>query len=260
MFKGNMDITKIYIQNTDSENKDSQSQELVVETEPIKLLLKNSNDLVKDNKIYKEIVSGEDKINILSAKLYEIGIYIERSWSDYEDEGTLGSVLWDSKKGELKSLGGQDIGEGVISFKYELPSEAGELKVIPYVDYFYGDFDPHENRMETHLIENGKKYDFGNYGTVEIKNIEEKDDKTLITARTTGYRSILGLQIFDQAGKQYYTRYEENKNILGDLDMEVTYVFNKLDLNEKYYIETFKQDGKSDFKILTDQIINLDIK
>lgn len=44
--------------------------------------------------------------------------------------------------------------------------------------------------------------------------------------------------------------------ILGLLDMEVTYVFNKLDKEKNYYLET----SKSDLVILKEQIIKMERK
>lgn len=53
--------------------------------------------------------------------------------------------------------------------------------------------------------------------------------------------------------------YDQYKNVLGILEMEVTYVFDKLDSNENYYIEVPIEDEKSDFKVLTDDIIKLEL-
>ncbi|MGL5351902.1 MAG: DUF4179 domain-containing protein [Clostridium sp.] len=261
ILNGEIDITNLNIQNIQAENKDSETQSLDVSSEPIKVSLDSSKVLIKDYEINEKIAFEGNTIEISGGQKYETGIFINKKDSGGNSETSLNYALWDSEKGKLKGMGGLLKGNGIISSKYELPSEDGEVKIVPYIHYYYGEFDPNENREDIHLIENGKKYDFGSYGTLEIKNIENKDNKTLITAKTTGYQSMFGFKLVDENIKQHYSpRYEENKNILGTLDMEVTYVFNKLDLDGKYYIQSPKQDGKSDFKILTDQIINLDIK
>lgn len=260
IFKGTMDITQINIQNTKAENKDSETSSIEVVEKPLSLELDSRNIPTQEYKIGKEIASEDKTINIINGTKYPTGIYIDSKYNAGNNESNLNYILWDSKKGRLENIGGYSKDIGLVSYKYELPSEDGDVYIVPHVDYTYVEYDYSESNQDVHLIENGKKYDFGSYGTIEIKSIENKDNKTFVTVQVTGYQAMNRFQLVDKEVKEYYVpRYEENKKILGILDMEVTYVFNELDLNEDYYIEAPKNDGKYDFKILTDKIIKLDI-
>ena len=44
--------------------------------------------------------------------------------------------------------------------QYRLPSEDGDVSIIPYVNSAYGGFNSESYRTENHLLEKGKKYDF----------------------------------------------------------------------------------------------------
>lgn len=127
------------------------------------------------------------------------------------------------------------------------------------MNFSYGKLEPEEDRIEEHLVETGKSYDFGDYGTIEIIDIVHEGNKTLMKVRTTGAQSRLHFYLTN--GKEGGVRpsYDQYKNVLGILEMEVTYVFDKLDSNENYYIEVPIEDEKSDFKVLTDDIIKLEL-
>lgn len=73
--------------------------------------------------------------------------------------------------------------------------------------------------------------------------------------RATGEQTRVYFYLRGDGDDEYYSPiYSKEKKVLGILDMEVTYVFNKFDKNCNYYLET----STSDFKILEDQIIKIE--
>lgn len=261
VFNLEMDITKVRIQNTQGDNKDLETASISVNSDPIKLSLDSSNVVFADYTINKEIVSEYGNINIANVKTYESGIFIESSIKTTSIEQNIGYILWDSKKGELGMVVGNHIDDEMISYQYRLPSEDGELYIIPYGNTSYGPFNLQEdNRVEEYLIEAGKSYDFGDYGTIEIRDIVQEENETLVKVRSTGAQSRIYFNLINgKKGGYFQPAYEKDKKILGILDMEVTYVFNKLDPSENYYIQVPIDDEKTDFKILTDDVIKLEV-
>lgn len=168
---------------------------------------------------------------------------------------SLNYILWDSNKGQLKGVGGLVSQSGSVEFRHRLPSEYSDVYIVPYVNIQNKDI-PQEEYITKNLIRIEKaKYDLGDFGTFEILDINNEEDKTIIKVRVTGDQALENFYIRDDVENEYYRPiYSEDKKVLGILDMEVTYVFNKLDIDKNYYIETSKSENIR----LDDQIIKIE--
>lgn len=258
VFDAMLDINNIKRINV---NKDSNPTSVLVESEPMVLALDSSNIIINEYAINKEIEFEDVKININSAKKSPTGLFLNRPGiTTMPVNNNLDYILWDSKKGELESIASHIEEDGTMTMQYRLPSEDGDVSIIPYVNSAYGGFNSESYRTENNLLENGKKYDFGDYGTTEIIDIVNEGHETLMKVRTTGYQSRAYFNLINDKEYSYFKpAYEKDKKVLGILDMEVTYVFDKLDPNENYYIRVPVDDEETDFKVLTDDMIKLEL-
>ncbi|WP_027631501.1 DUF4179 domain-containing protein [Clostridium hydrogeniformans] len=251
IFKGEFDIKKILIGFGNTE-------EIEINKKPIKLNLNSENLKIEEYSIGKEIESHGNTIELLKLYKYPNKIAIDTKYKVNNENRELNYYLWDTKKGILEFVSGSDKEDNILSIKHGLPSKDGEVFIIPETS------DNHiqkENvEIEGKLVEMGKKYDFGNRGTVEIEDIKQGENETFITIKTTGEQSRVKLNIFEEGttGSFYIPKYEVEKEIQGLLEQRVKYAYPKLDLNKKYYIEVVNRND--DYTILKDQIIKLDIK
>lgn len=249
IFNGTLDITGLYIGYGNDTIK--------IDNEPIQLSLDSTNLNIKEYSIDKKIQYNENSEEMIKAKEYPTGIVIESKINIIDKNISLNYILWDSNKGELRSIGGFDMNSDSLGFQYRLPEKNSEVYIVPYV-YIDNNENSTENYINKHLIKNEKsKYDLGEYGTFEILDTYDEDDKTIMRVRSTGKQTSVYFYLRGDGDNEYYHPiYSKDKNILGILDMEVTYVFNKLDKNSNYYLET----STSDFKVLEDQIIEIERK
>lgn len=251
IFKGEFDIKKILIGFGNTE-------EIEINKKPIKLNLNSENLKIEEYSIGKEIESHGNTIELLKLYKYPNKIAIDTKYKINNKNKELNYYLWDTKKGILEFVSGSDKEDNILNIKHELPSKNGEVFIIPTI--FNMGISSKSVQKEMHLVEKGKKYDFGNKGTIEIEDIGEDEDETFITVKTTGYQSLFKLDIFDEGitDRSYRPKYEVEKEIQGLLEQRVKYSYPKLDLSKKYYIEVVNRND--DYTILKDQIIKLDIK
>ncbi len=247
IFNGTLDITNLCV--------GYGNDNMEIESETIQLSLDSTNLNIKEFPINKEISYNENSQEIVSAKEYPTGIVIEGKNNYINREMHLGYILWDSNKGELKGIGGFNTNSDLQGFQYRLPGESSDVYIVPYVN-IENNADYTENHINKDLIKLEKsKYDLGSYGTFEILDIYDEDDKTIMKVRATGEQTRVYFYLRGDGDDEYYSPiYSKEKKVLGILDMEVTYVFNKFDKNCNYYLET----STSDFKILEDQIIKIE--
>lgn len=136
----------------------------------------------------------------------------------------------DSKKGLLKFKDkSNDTAEDgiIIKEQYENSSEDGHVSIIS----FASELGPIGNpKMDNYNLSKGEELDLENLGKLTVENIVNKDNKTLITMRTTGFISIDDIQIINGQDKVFPSEIV-NKEIYGDLDMKATYVFSQLNLD-----------------------------
>ena len=145
--------------------------------------------------------------------------------------------------------------ESTVVFQHGPASEDGELYLIPFKYKMMDDIANDEIRINKVLVPLEKgKLDFGSRGTVEILSVNDRDDKTAIKATSTGDFAAYGFYfVGEDENEKYCISYEKDEKILGVLDVEKTYVFDKLDRNKNYYII-----GTPDsMEILYDKMIKL---
>ena len=184
---------------------------------------------------------------------YPTGIFIETKNNNINVNEDLNYILWDNNKGELIGVAGRDTENSTMSMQHRLPGESSEVYLIPYV-YSYDKASEVKERDKELISLEKSRYDLGKEGTTEILDICDKDDKTFMKVRTTGIQSRIDFYLKGDEQDEYHAPiYIENKNILGVLDVEATYVFNKLDKSKNYYIEKFW----APFTLLEDQIIKI---
>lgn len=257
ILEGGIDFTKLNI-TTALDNHKVDSKDIDIVSEPIPLSLDKGDIEIKEHPINKDISYKNNSTTILNAKEYPTGLFIEYSSKINNQDINLDYYVWDSKKGHLQGVVGSPHGSEVSYFQYRLPSEDSEVFLIPHVaDYSFGDIPKKEVKLEK------GKYDFDKFGTLEILDVKDVGNTTEIKVRLTGSQSyglnFVGDEIqtsdpnMPTIDAVYCPVYEKDKKILGILDIERTYVFNKLDRELNYYINF----PSCDFKILEDQIIKI---
>ncbi|MBE6091513.1 MAG: DUF4179 domain-containing protein [Clostridium beijerinckii] len=254
----------ITINSIDIYNKDNIIKTIQINKEPLKVNLDSKNIKSKELLINKIISYNELESEVTKLTKSPTGITMEvlnsNPWN--QTSGVyFRTYLWDSKKGVLdfkdKTNDTSDNGI-IIREEYENPSEDGELSIISFVSKS-GAVGDGEDRNVTYKLDEGIQLDLGDLGKLTVDSIVDKDNKTLITMRTTGYISVNDLQIIN--GQETYLSTEIiNKEVYGDLDMKATYVFPKLNIDsglsislyhpkllEQLYNQTIKVD-LSNFK------------
>lgn len=192
--------------------------------------VKTEEILIDKNISYNGLVSEITKL-IKSPTGITMEILNGDTWN--EDKGVYFlTYLWDSKKGLLKfeNKTNDSTDDGIIiKNKYENPSEDGELSIISFVSGT-GEIGNAENQKITYNLSEGAQLDLGDLGKLTVESIIDKDNKTFITMRTTGYISVNDLQIIN--GQEKCSASEIiDKEIYDELDMKATYVFPKLDID-----------------------------
>lgn len=213
----------------------------------IQLNLHSKDTLVKEYDINKTINEESLAMHINKAIERKTGFIINSDNQEINSILRSDYVVWDSKKGMLRVMGANSLDDGTLDIKYETGSEDGEVYIIPYVSgmIFY-----EGNDYDIRLIENGKSYDFGKYGTTEIKDVKIEGDRIYITARTTGYQNFYGFQLFNKTrDKSFSPLYIKDKKINGMLDMEATYVYANVNDGKDFYILNPNQDKTLEIKI-----------
>lgn len=244
IFNGNIILEKLYIGSNTPEYID-------INSEPIQLTLDSSNIEFKEYEIDKEIIANGRKIEVLNAKEYPTGLYVE--FKDEQDDGIPGLYqnywIWDSNKGnlEVKSHNPNNKEKTFIT-QFMPSSDDGEVFLIPF------EYDSNEElKHKAVQLEKGK-YDFGNKGSIEILDVTDVDDKTEIRVRTTGNYAAYSLSFEGDGDYEYYDpTYKKDEKILGVLDKEITYVYEKLDRNINYNIIQLSDS----YKIQYDQMIKI---
>jgi len=249
VLNGKINITKLFI-------GQDMIQSIDVEAETIELSLDSRNIEIKEYEINKEVVFEENSQQFIKAREYPTGIFIEDMRNIVAYNKVMNYMVWDSNKGQLNALGVYETEYGASSIQFRLPSKDGEVYIIPFVYIDNVDRELVESYINRHLIKMKKsKYDLGAYGIVEILEVSDEEDKTVMRVRQTGWQPDSSFHLRGDKDEEYYDPiYEKDKKILGLLDMEVTYVFNKLDKEKNYYLET----SKLDLVILEDQMIKID--
>lgn len=210
----------------------------------------DSSDIeVKEYDINKKITASEKTIEVLNAKEYLTGMFVQFKYQLEKLSLFENYWIWDSNKGDLDAKSyNPNIDDSTLTVQHNPPSEDGEVFLIPYQ---YGLNDAMKKILIS--LEKGK-YDFGNKGSIEILAVTDVEDKTEITVRTTGVYATHSLQFEGDVENQYYSPiYKKDKKILGVLDTEITYIYDKLDRSTNYYIYEVS-DG---YEILYDQMIKI---
>ena len=231
----------ITINSIDIYDKGTNIETIPINEEPLKINLDSKNVKTEDILINKNISYNGLISEITKLIKSPIGITMEvlngDTWN--EDKGVYFlTYLWDSKKGFLKFQGktNDNADNGIIIREsYENPSEDGELSIISFVSESGAIGNPDK---QIYNLSEGAELDLGNLGKLTVDSIVDKDNKTLITMRTTGYISTIDLQVFNGNDK-YLSSEIINKEIYGDLDMKATYVFPKLNIDEGLTISLY---------------------
>lgn len=247
VLNGKISIKKLLIGSGDDKSID-------VKADSIKFSLDSSNKRIKEYAINKKFVFDGDSVEYIKAKEYPAGIYLELK-SDLK-KNTINHILWDSKKGCLNMVTGFENENMGMEYQYRLPSRDGELYIIPYVHPNISISSNDKSFVNKQRIKMEKsKYDLGSKGTFEILQINDIGGETEMRVRVTGMQANNYISLRSDGDNEYYRPInEKDKNVLGILDMEVTYVFNKFDKEKDYYIET----DKGDLMILQDEIIKIE--
>ena len=217
--------------------------------------VKTKELLVNKNISYNGLVSEVTRL-IKSPTGIIMEVINGDTWN--EDKGVYFlTYLWDSKKGllEFKDKTNDSSDNGIIiKQKYENPSEEGELSIISFVSET-GEIGNTNDRIITYNLSEGTELDLGNLGKITVDSIVDKDKKTLITMRTTGYISVNNLQIIN--GQESYLPSEiTDKEVYGELDIKATYVFPKLNIDEGLSISLYHPKLLEE---LSDQTIKIDL-
>jgi len=233
----------ITVNSIDIYNKSNNVESIQINKEPLKVNLDSKNINSKELLINKIISYNGLKSEVTKLTKSPTGITMDilnsNPWN--QNSGVyFRTYLWDSKKGVLdfkdKTNDTSDNGI-IIREEYENPSEDGELSIISFVSES-GSIGNGEDRKVTYKLDEGSQLDLGDLGKLTVDSIVDKDNKTLITMRTTGYISVNDLQIINGQEKCLSTEII-NKEVYGDLDMKATYVFPKLNIDSGLSISLY---------------------
>ena len=250
----------ITINSIDIYDKGTNIETIPINEEPLKINLDSKNVKTEDILINKNISYNGLISEITKLIKSPIGITMEvlngDTWN--EDKGVYFlTYLWDSKKGLLKFEDKtNDIAANgiIIREKYENPSEDGELSIISFVSET-GEIGNADNQVITYNLSEGAELDLGDLGKLTVESIIDKENKTFITMRTTGYISVNNLQITN--GQEKFSASEIiDKEIYGELDMKATYVFPMLDIDSGLSISLYHPKL---LEKLSDQTIKIDL-
>lgn len=242
VFNGSLKVTKLYTGKLETDYID-------INLEDIPLTLDGSAIVVKDYEINKTIRYGESTIEVLNAKKYPTGIFINFKYPQVKLEMFRDYYIWDSNKGILieKTIS-PNREESTVAMQHSPASEDGEVYLIPYK------YDGNGNGRKVLIPLEKGKFDFGNQGTIEILDITDVDDMTEIKVRGTGQFATYNFYFEGEGEMEYYSPiYKKDEKNLDILDTEKTLVFKKLDRNKDYYI----YESLDNYEILYDQMIKI---
>lgn len=242
VFNGSLKVTKLYTGKLETDYID-------INLDDIRLTLDSSAIDVKDYEINKTIVHGETTIEVLNAKEYPTGIFINFKYPQVKTEMFRDYYIWDSNKGILteKSIN-PNSEESTVVMQHSPASEDGEVYLIPYK------YDGNGNGRKVLIPLEKGKFDFGNQGTIEILDITDVDDMTEVKVRGTRQFATYNFYFEGDGEMEYYNPiYKKDEKNLDILDTEKTLVFNKLDRNKNYYI----YESLDNYEILYDQMIKI---
>ena len=233
----------ITINSIDIYGEDNSLETISINKEPLTINLDSKSVETKELLINKNISYNGLITEVTKLIKSPTGITMEvlngDTWN--EDKGVYFlTYLWDSKKGLLKFQGktNDNADNGIIIREsYENPSKDGELSIISFASETGAIGNP-DNQIINYNLSQGSQLDLGNLGKLTVDSIVDKDNKTLITMRTTGYISTIDLQVFNGNAK-YLSSEIINKEVYGDLDMKATYVFPKLNTDEGLSISLY---------------------
>lgn len=250
----------ITINSIDIYDKDNIIKTIQINEEPFKINLDSKNIKSKDLLINKIISYKGLKSEVTKLTKSPTGITMEvlnsNPWNQ-NSEVYFRTYLWDSKKGVLdfKDKTNDTSDDGIIiREQYENPSEDGELSIISFVSKS-GPVGNGEDRNVTYKLDEGIQLDLGDLGKLEVESIVNKNDKTIITMRTTGYISVNHLSIIN-GDQKYLASQTTNKEVYGDLDMKADYIFPKLDKETGIYI---RLDHPKLLELLANQTIRINL-
>lgn len=242
VFNGSFKVTKLYTGKLETDYID-------INLEDITLTLDSSAIVVKDYEINKTIRYGENTIEVLNAKEYPTGIFINFKYPQVKLEMFRDYYIWDSNKGTLieKTIS-PNSEESTVAMQHSPASEDGEVYLIPYK------YDGNGNSRKVLIPLEKGKFDFGNQGTIEILDITDVDDMTEVKVRGTGQFATYNFYFEGEGEMEYYSPiYKKDEKNLDILDTEKTLVFKKLDRNKDYYI----YESLDNYEILYDQMIKI---
>ena len=242
VFNGSFKVTKLYTGKLETDYID-------INLEDIPLTLDSSAIVVKDYEINKTIRYGENTIEVLNAKEYPTGIFINFKYPQVKLEMFRDYYIWDSNKGILieKTIS-PNSEESTVAMQHSPASEDGEVYLIPYK------YDGNGNSRKVLIPLEKGKFDFGNQGTIEILDITDVDDMTEVKVRGTGQFATYNFYFEGEGEMEYYSPiYKKDEKNLDILDTEKTLVFKKLDRNKDYYI----YETLDNYEILYDQMIKI---
>lgn len=250
----------ITINSIDIYGKDNSLETIAVNKEPLSINLDSKNVETKEIPINKSISYNGLISEVTKLIKSPTGITMETLHGDTwnQDKGVyFQTYLWDSKKGllQFKDKSNDDSDNGIIiREQYENPSQDGELSIVSFVSES-GPIGNGDNRRVNYNLSEGAQLDLGDLGKIAVDSISEKDNKTLITMRTTGYISVNYLQIIN--GEERYLVSEIiNKEVYGELDMKATYVFPRLDIDKGVSISLYHPEL---LEKLSNQTIKIDL-
>lgn len=236
-------------------------EEIPLEIEPIHLSLDSTKIKSEEIDIYKTVYSNGISREYVKASSLPTGINLDviRGMDESGSSNNISEGLWDSKKGYLKCknvVSDYSTGRLVNKFKYELPSEDGELMIVPYR---FKDWTTEtlEDVLREFKLQEYSKLDLGQYGSMEIEKIEFREHETLMTIKTKGYVSldpfgIMGL--YDDDKNWYYPISVTNREVYSFMEMKADYIFKPMDKEKEYYFNYCEQ---VELEILEDEIIKI---
>lgn len=235
--------------------------EISFEIEPIPLLLDSTKIKSEEIDIYETAyIEGASREYVKATNLSTgIDLDVIRFMDEPYNGNNIGEGLWDSKKGYLHCKGmvyDYSTGGLVNKFKYELPSEDGELMIVPYKFKDWTTESVGDILREFELQEYSK-LDLGQYGSMEIEKIEFGEYETVMTIKTKGYVSLDPFEVallYDDEKKGCYPISVTNREVYSFMEMKADYTFKPMDRDKKYY---FRYCEQTELEILEDQIIKI---
>lgn len=233
-------------------------EEILLQLDSIPLVLDSTRIKSEEININKTVYTNDYSTEYIKATINPAGMDLYyKIGREYIGDYDIGIGLWDSKKGYLKGEvnKGRYPSETVASNRYEIPSADGDVMIIPY-RYSNRPYREREDRFRSINIEKEIKLDLGEHGTMEIENIEFKENETIMTVKTNGYISFdpFRVGIYDNEYNRYYPIAVTNREIYGIMEMKADYVFKPMDSTKEYSFVYYEYEM---LEVLEEQIINL---